>query len=316
MLICGSKILFLFSLFTFVATLAIAAPRIECDESVYDFGTVSDQTTITHEFTIWNRGDTVLNITKVRACCGMKASIDSMTIAPGTNAVCRAVFNLANRNGEQNKSVYLACDDPQTPYLGLKLTGTCRGAIDISPAKINFGSVIAGQEKVIDLTATNLLEETVTLDSVSSSARGVNAKIIQSGERDWKIQITAVPLAKAGELSGTVQLHFSSGVERIRVSGTVGTIITAIPDRIELAVGGITPVRRLVMLKSQDAQAFDILSTKLLNVEGTVEPQRISDNRWQCSLLILPSSLKSGASLRITTTCPDQPAISVPLNLR
>lgn len=136
------------------------------------------------------------------------------------------------------------------------------------------------------------------------------------GERDWKVQITAVPLAKTGELSGTVRLNFSSGIERIRVSGTVGAIISAIPNQIDLASGSADPVQRLVMLKSQDGRAFDILSAELLNAEGSVETKRISDDRWQCSLSILSASLKPGAALQVTTSCPDQPSFSMPLNMR
>ncbi len=123
-MISGSKFLSLFPLCAFVANLAVATPRIECDVPVYDFGTVTDQNKITHEFAIWNRGDTALTITKVRACCGMKASMDCMEIAPSTNSVCRAVFDLSRRSGEQNKKIYLASDDPKRPYFALSLTGT------------------------------------------------------------------------------------------------------------------------------------------------------------------------------------------------
>jgi len=303
-------------LFFFAVNSVWASPRIACDVTTYDFGTVSDQNTITHEFTIWNRGDTDLTISKVRACCGMKAFMDSMMIAPGTSAICRTVFNLSNRRGEQNKLIYLACDDPKQPYLILKLVGTCQRAIEIIPSTVQFGSLIAGQEKVIELTATNLLQEAVAIDSVSSSVRGVNAEIVQSGERSWKIKVTAMPQADPGGMKGTVQLNFSSGTERIPVYGQVESVITAIPDQITLTAGSTSSVQRLVMLKSTDGQPFEILFVNMLNIEGTVDVRQISDDSWQCSLSIILSSLKPGAHLQVTTSCSSQPEIQIPLAVR
>ncbi len=134
-MISGSKFLSLFPLCAFLANMVVAAPRIECDAPVYDFGTVTDQNKITHEFAIWNRGGTPLTITKVRACCGMKASMDCMEIAPGSNSICRAVFDLSRRNGEQNKRIYLASNDPKQPYLSLSLTGTHLRSSGIQPKR-------------------------------------------------------------------------------------------------------------------------------------------------------------------------------------
>jgi hypothetical protein len=134
-MISGSKFLSLFPLCAFVVNMAVATPRIECDSSVYDFGTVTDQNKLTHEFVIWNRGNTPLTITKVRACCGMKASMDCMEIAPSTSSVCRAVFDLSRRSGDQNKKIYLASDDPKRPYFALSLTGTHIRPSGIPPKK-------------------------------------------------------------------------------------------------------------------------------------------------------------------------------------
>jgi hypothetical protein len=60
MITSALKTFFAWLLFVCVANLAVAAPRIACDAPEYDFGTVSDQNTITREFTIWNRGDSDL----------------------------------------------------------------------------------------------------------------------------------------------------------------------------------------------------------------------------------------------------------------
>jgi hypothetical protein len=147
MMISNAKSRCLFVLTALTGSLLHAAPRIACDSPVYDFGTVTNGIKISHEFTIWNRGNSPLTITKVRACCGMTASMDSMEIAPYSNAVCRAVFDLAHRSGEQDKKIYLASDDPQNPYfcLTLKVSSDAdKAKIRAVPERIVF---LSGQEK-------------------------------------------------------------------------------------------------------------------------------------------------------------------------
>lgn len=69
-------------LFTFAATSLYAAPRIACDSPKYDFGTVIGQEKITREFVLWNRGDSLLKIPKIKDCCGVKSTITPMVIPP------------------------------------------------------------------------------------------------------------------------------------------------------------------------------------------------------------------------------------------
>ncbi len=197
------------SLLTFVANLAVATPRIECDSPVYDFGTVTDQNKITHEFTIWNRGDTMLTITKVRACCGMKASMGCMEIAPSTNSVCRAVFDLSRRSGEQNKRIYLASDDPKQPYLALSLTGTHlrpsgippkRGAasnktgIQAVPESI---TILSGQKEELQRQVMLTGRDGEVFDVISAELVNVDGTVEFSQLRPdrWKCSLSVFPVS-------------------------------------------------------------------------------------------------------------------------
>ena len=236
MMVNNAKFRCLVWLFALAGSLLYAAPRIACDSPVYDFGTVTNGMKIIHEFTIWNRGSSPLTITKVRACCGMKASMDCMEIAPNSNSVCRAVFDLSRRSGEQDKKIYLASDDPKTPYFSLALKGTCPSR---SPKKARK----------------------VSPDSEKAKVRAIPEKIVVLSSQEEALQ-------------------------------------------------------RQVMLTANNGAAFEVLSVELVNAEGKVEVTRIRPDRWRCSLSILPAGIKPGASLRVVTSCEDEPQLEIPLEVK
>jgi hypothetical protein len=121
------------------------------------------------------------------------------------------IFNMAGRSGEQNKQVWLGCDEPKQPYFDLWLTGVRQKAFEMIPDVLQFGSLTAGKEQVQTLAITNLLDVATTLKSVSSSIKNVEAKVIESADWSWVIQVAAKPLTTQDRLRGTIPLDFSSG---------------------------------------------------------------------------------------------------------
>src|SRR5947199_8185018 len=77
------------SLLLTLATRAPASPRLEIANPVWDFGTLTNVSALTHQFIIRNTGDTELQLTKVVSSCEacLQASTDHATIAPGGVAI-------------------------------------------------------------------------------------------------------------------------------------------------------------------------------------------------------------------------------------
>jgi len=128
----------------FWAGTTLSAPKIACDSPVYDFGNADINTTIEHMFTLWNRGDTPLEIGNLRACCGGSMSVAAMTIDPGSNTQVKVTLSLNNRNGQQKKSFYIASNDPVQPYYPLRFVGNACAAATLNPQSVNFGNVEGG----------------------------------------------------------------------------------------------------------------------------------------------------------------------------
>jgi hypothetical protein len=297
----------------FVAISSMAAPRIVCDAPKYDFGTVIGKDQITHEFILTNIGDEPVRISNIKNCCGTKSTVEPMEIFPGSNAVCRTIFTTKNRYGPQEKQILIASNDRKNPYFELKITGTLKKAIDVLPRYVRFGELTVDGELDQIITATNLLEESVVLESVQSTVPGIVAERIDQVDpdpRSWTIKLVSNDKLQAGKLSGQIWLNFSTGAVTVPILGTVMPSIKVIPEQIRLSSTGDKMVKRLVMLKSETP--FEVISAELDAGKGEVQINRISENKWTVELKLNPSDF-AGSSLHVKTTCSEQEEILIPI---
>jgi hypothetical protein len=120
-------------------------PNVKFDHSSYDLGTVTDPTTIYHEFTFENTGPGILRIDKVQTSChcttvtlegdsashgpfGMDGSPGSWTghIAVGESVVMKVNYDTfyhgpSGDGGEQTRIINLDTNDPSYPVLKFEL---------------------------------------------------------------------------------------------------------------------------------------------------------------------------------------------------
>jgi hypothetical protein len=180
----------LFSLCSFVANPLHAAPRIECDAPRYDFGTVIGRERIVHEFVLRNVGDEPLEILKIKDCCGVASTVEPMIIPPGSNAVCTSVFTTKNRYGAQDKQILLVTNDKKNLYYDLRMIGTLLKPVEFEPRFIRLGDLLPDSAISETISATNLLDEAVTLESVSTTVKGLVAEVVEDGDGGSDIRAT------------------------------------------------------------------------------------------------------------------------------
>lgn len=108
------------------ATVA-AAPKIDVEDSMYDFGEVLEGIAVTHTFTLRNVGDEPLVIKRVRADCGCTtADLPKDNLSPGESTELEISIDTAGFGGDIAKRIYIESNDPTTPTLTLRVTGTVR----------------------------------------------------------------------------------------------------------------------------------------------------------------------------------------------
>ena len=125
-----------------VASDAALAPKIVCDEPIFDFGEKSNSEFVEHDYPIRNDGTLSLEIRNVRASCGCTAVKPSQdVVSPGGEASIRARLDLRGKNGFQQKTITVECNDPATPNLILKLKGTAVQILRAEPSFLFFGRI-------------------------------------------------------------------------------------------------------------------------------------------------------------------------------
>ena len=321
-LVCGYKMILSFNhpvrvmwylcfLGFLAATSSSGKPRLHCDAPAYDFGTRISGGSITNEFILTNKGSEPIKISKIKDCCGVKSSVPSLEIAPGSKITCKSIFTTRNRYGKQNKQILVATNDRKKPYYELKMVGTLLRPVEFKPRFIKLNNQLSDATVDYTITATNILKKTITLDSVASTIPGIHAEVVGDHARNWVIQLSSSGSLPVGKLSGRILLNYSSGTITVPVFGAVKPIIQVAPDRIQLSSRSSTPVKRMVMLRSD--RPFSISETKLENASGSVELKELSDGKHQLSLSIDPSSVKQEAKLVVETSCPSRPIIEIPV---
>ena len=108
-----------------------AAPKIEVDDPIFDFGEVLEGIAVSHVFVLTNSGDEPLMIEKVLAACGCTTTeLAKDTLEPGETVKLETLVDTAGFGGNINKSISVYTNDPETEKLTLRVTGNVKRAED------------------------------------------------------------------------------------------------------------------------------------------------------------------------------------------
>ena len=100
------------------------APKIQFNNTDYDFKTVKSGEVVSHEFEFTNEGKRPLIIRKVKTGCGCTASTPpTESIKPGDKSTIKVSFNTRNRSGRQTQYIDVFCNDPNQSEIKLKIGG-------------------------------------------------------------------------------------------------------------------------------------------------------------------------------------------------
>ena len=97
-------------------------PEIEFDETLYDFGEITEGDIIKHKFTFTNSGNSVLKFENASGTCGCtQPSFPFLDIAPGEKGYIGVTYNSVGKDGEQSSEITVYANTiPKTRTLYLK----------------------------------------------------------------------------------------------------------------------------------------------------------------------------------------------------
>jgi hypothetical protein len=140
-----------------LAALAEGAPRIQFDQTVYDFGKTSQVATVSGVFKFKNTGDGLLKVEPPKPSCGCTvAGLKPDTLQPGETGELPFTLSLGQVKAQFEKHIAVKSNDPQTPEVSLTIKVDYTPLYDINPMtlapRLAFGVNDADQFTTITRT--------------------------------------------------------------------------------------------------------------------------------------------------------------------
>ncbi|HEY3411970.1 MAG TPA: DUF1573 domain-containing protein [Armatimonadota bacterium] len=194
----------------------LAAPKIQFDKEILDFGTVLGGAPINASFQFKNVGDTDLAITNVRPGCGCtKAEAKKTKLAPGDSSTIEAVFNSTGYNGPINKSISVTTNDASRPSLALQIKAVISAGAMVKPASISFDNLRINGTKTYTLTVTPANPRTFEITKVVPVGEHVSVpgfrKVETNAGAYWEVYVVVKAGKAASRVMESIKMETSLG---------------------------------------------------------------------------------------------------------
>jgi len=144
-------------------------PKIQFEETDYDFGVAGREQEIKHNFHFKNISKADLKITKIEAPCGCEARVlEKEIFKPSEEGIIEVALKTGKYIGRQQKEVIVSSNDPDTPEVKLQVSGLVERWVAIKPEALNFGQVRKGEYPKRSLKLLQLEKEPLIVEKVYS----------------------------------------------------------------------------------------------------------------------------------------------------
>lgn len=316
-----------------LVALADGTPKIQFEQTVYDFGTTSQVETVTGTFKFKNAGDGLLKIDAPKPSCGCTiASLKPDTLGPGATGELTFTLNLGRAKAQLQKHIAVVSNDPETPEVALTLKADYTPLYDINPMalapSLAFGATTADQFTTLTRTDGKPLGSLL----LDPSKPWITAKVEPNTRADAataRIRVTVKREGPPRRFNEFVQIYAAgqtnTPASSIYVSGQILGEVSLSPEALYWSVSG-TPsakvverpealVLRRVTIRSTEGKAIALKNPqstiKGINVElVTTEAGRVYE--LVARLDEVPTSTVSG-NVSFETSVASQSRIEVPV---
>ncbi len=339
------KIIILAICFT-ISQILVSAPKITCSKPVYEFGTKNESETLNHTYTIKNVGDEVLNLGKVRTCCGATVKVAKKLLEPGEELPVSFEMKLKGRKGTQSKNIFIASNDPDTPYLNLKIKGNVLRFYKISERFIRLKdlntdskfsktvTIITENEfpfnitkvessndsfavsyKKSELTKEQLKRFETEYGEKTDKKTSIPSKELKGKAEKYELTISAKPPLKDGKLSARMKIFTDNEAFptiTVYLSGRVKSALQVLPSFISVNKHD-DKTSRMLAVRSKN-KSFKLLKADAQ--EGVVvSMKKRRKGEWLCSVDIDRKKLNKNSEVIFHTDYPGLEKITVPIVL-
>ncbi len=232
-------------LLLFVVILNINAqdknPKIEVNTEKHDFGKSIEGETLMYDFIISNAGEGDLIIKTVRSSCGCTAvEPENNELKPGESTKLHVEFNTTEREGDQQKYIYVYSNDPKKKELRLTISANVfareskevldmkLGRMKLEKNKYDFGNVEEGKYYIANVKIMNEGEGDLEIKNVTTTcgctAALIQDKVVKPG-KSTLLKIELDTSGREGMFVRAVNIHTNDRFEPLQTVTIFANII-------------------------------------------------------------------------------------------
>ena len=315
-----------------VAAQAEGAPKIQFEQTLYDFGKTSQVTTVSGVFKFKNAGDGILKVEPPKPSCGCTvAELKPDTLPPGATGELPFTLHLGQVKAQFDKRIAVKSNDPQTPEVSLTIKVDYTPLYDLNPMTLapNLAFGVNDTDQFTTLTRTD--GKPLRLVRLDASKPWITATVEPSAKTNEAAARIRVAIQRDGpprRFNEFVHVYTAdqtnTPVSSIYLYGQIMGELSLSPEALYWSVTDATNTtterpeamaRRQVTIRSADGKAI-----KLRNPQSTIkgikvelvpkEPGKIYE--LVARLDDVPASTVSG-NVSFETSVAAQPKIEVPV---
>jgi hypothetical protein len=207
-------------------------PQIVVNSEKHDFGKAVEGETLIYDFIISNTGSGDLILKTIRSSCGCTvAQPDRTELQPGESTKLHVEFNTVDREGEQQKYIYIYSNDPKRKELRIAIQASVlpkesKEALNMKFGKLkldknihDFGNVEEGKYYVATIKITNTGDGDLEIKNVTTTcgctAALVTDKIVKPGKTTiMKVELDTT--GREGKFVRAVNIHTNDRVQPLQ----------------------------------------------------------------------------------------------------
>jgi len=287
-------------------------PRIQFDQTTYDFGKTSEVSSVSGVFKFKNIGDGILKMEAPKPSCGCTvAGVKPDSLPPGTRGEIPFTLNLGFYRGTLEKHISVRSNDPQTPVVNLTIKVDYTPLYELAPMTLSpnlgYGLNVTTQYTTIVRTDGKPL----LITGVDTSQPWITASVEPAGaasETGTRIQIITRRNGPPRHFNEYVHIYGAAQtngtpISNVYLYGEVTGEVALSPEALYWSITGpassSAPITQHVMIRSASGQTL-----ALKNPQSTIKG---------ISLQLIPQD--SGKAYELIASLDDVPAATIAGNV-
>lgn len=316
-----------------LAALAEGAPKIQFDQTVYDFGKTSQVASVSGVFKFKNAGDRLLKVEPPKPSCGCTiAELKPDTLQPGETGELTFTLHLGQVKAQFDKHIAVKSNDPQTPEVSLTLKADYTPLYDVNPMTLTPNLALGVKDTAQFTTITRTDGKPLRIVRLDASKPWIQAKVepgAKADEATARIRVTIQREGRPRRFNEFVHVYTAeqtnTPVSSISLYGQVMGEVSLSPEALYWSVPNTTNtpaaerpealVLRRVTIRSTDGKAIELKNpqSSLKGIKVELMPKEAGKvYELVARLEEVPASTISG-NVSFETSVAAQPKIEVPV---